>query len=184
MRASAAEILKTLEVWDNEYRIGKMPVVVDDNLKQIASDTRKQLAPVLQARVSKQWLKDRIMTLLMHWHNKETPQQIINAMSSDWIDVLQDFPQWAIEEAIVDYNKTSEYKPVPANIVKRAEQAASKYQTLDFKCKLIMQAGNTAKEKTTDAESKARVSAMMDEVRKNMTQHKDEEVKTGYKKLN
>lgn len=160
--------MKTLDVVDGNYTAGRLPEVINDDLKNDAAQIREQLKDVLGGKPSAQWLKDRIMVLLMHWHHKETPQQVINAISQDWINVLKDLPQWSIEEAIVEYNRSSEYKPVPANIVKIAERVLQKYRALDWKCKRILEAENTKPYVRPDEEGIKRGLDILAEVKRNL----------------
>jgi hypothetical protein len=186
LKASAGEILKTLETFEGEPRTGKLPMVIDDRLKEVAKDTQSQLSGVLSERAASQWLKDRIMTLMMHWYHKDTPQQILNAMAKDWIDVLDSYPQWAIEKSIIEYNKSNKYKPVPANICMGAEQAMKKYYVLDMQCKRILQAENTPVEQDGDNAAKQRVADLMKETMANLTAAKTytKGKDNGYEKLN
>lgn len=168
MKGSQVEILKSLETVNGNYTAGRLPDVINDDIKADAANIREQLKNVFSGKPSSQWLKDRIMVLLMHWHHKETPQQVINAISQDWIDVLKDLPQWAINEAVIEYNKSCEYKPSPASIVKIAEKLLQKYHALDFKCRKILDAENTAEYVDPDDEAKKRGLKIIAEAKRNL----------------
>lgn len=183
---SADTILETLETWNGETKLGRLPSVIDDKLKQAAADTRLALKSVLTAERNDKWIRERIGLLLMHWYSKKTHSEVVRMLGDDWVNVLRDYPQWAIEAAILDHNKTNEYKPVPANICRGSENAMKKYFALDMQCKRINNAENTGPVVDDNAASKARVAELMKETMaklqsaKTYTKGKD----NGHEKLN
>jgi hypothetical protein len=46
------------------------------------------------------WCMARVAALLSPYYDKDTPQGVRRMEAEDWLEALQDYPQWAIERAV------------------------------------------------------------------------------------
>lgn len=75
-----------------------------------------------------QWIAGRIKTLLSHYYQPDTPQEVEEAAMDDWIEILLPFRQRDIERACSGYLRDQpRRRPSPGEI--RARAASGGEQT-------------------------------------------------------
>ena len=63
------------------------------------------------------WISGRIATLLTHYYIVDMPKELAGAALRDWVDVLGDLPQHAIQEACLKWLRMeSRKRPGPGDI--------------------------------------------------------------------
>lgn len=73
----------------------------------------------LNRPASATWTAARITTLLHHFFDTDPDDRVFMSAMNDWLDALERFPQFAIEQACQEYLAESENRPKPASIVRR-----------------------------------------------------------------
>lgn len=89
------------------------------SLRSGSVETLPAVERVLSTPASAAWVGTRITTFLRHYFEPDTDDREFVAMVSDWMDDLERFPQFAIEDAIADYRRNETRRPAPAAIVRR-----------------------------------------------------------------
>lgn len=91
------------------------------------TDASKSRPPTSKASAEPQdrynhrlWIGGRIFTLLQQYWSTDDLPEVFEKLVKDWMDVLEPFPQEAIEHACVSYLQAQSRKPVPADIRNRA----------------------------------------------------------------
>lgn len=79
-------------------------------------------APSLQERAShREWIGGAVFTLLQHYWRPDDPLEVTAAIAKDWVDILEPFPQAALEHARKSYLQAQpNRRPTPADIRNRA----------------------------------------------------------------
>ena len=67
----------------------------------------------------------RVTVLLGHFFVPDLPVAAQTALLVDWVEVLAEFPWWAIEEASREWLKSQTRKPTPGDIAKLCRAAVS-----------------------------------------------------------
>ena len=62
----------------------------------------------------------RIVTLMAHYWTPQMPEKIWEAVGLDWAEVLKDLPWSAIERAALEWLRTKDRRPTPAQFRKIA----------------------------------------------------------------
>lgn len=81
---------------------------------------------------------------MAHWRDRDLDDPTRDAVVGDWLDVIGDYPLWAVHHAAAEWLSTQRYRPVPADIRALCESAVRQdAQTLVALRKL---AGDTSRE--------------------------------------
>lgn len=71
---------------------------------------------------SKKWIAGRVMTLLSHYYQPDTPEAVFEEAVKDWIKALDGHPQERIEAACQAYLKSQpRRRPAPGDILSRMQ---------------------------------------------------------------
>ncbi|MBN8901004.1 MAG: hypothetical protein BGO51_06545 [Rhodospirillales bacterium 69-11] len=145
------------------WRITDMPPITPE-LQQAARISMERLHAVL-VPATREWSTGAIAALLTHFYTVQLPAAVYTAIKNDWIACLSGFPQWAIEEARIEWLKNGKRKPVPADIVGLCRKAVSKERAALFLCQRIIAAAAVEPDPPMTPEereaSRARVSEMV-----------------------
>ena len=69
---------------------------------------------------SAKWIAGRVQTLLSHYYQPGTPQDVIDAALGDWVKQLSGFSSEQVEDACQNYLKSQPSKrPTPADVRNR-----------------------------------------------------------------
>lgn len=69
-----------------------------------------------------EWITGRIMTLLQHYYQPDAHNEVKEAAFHDWVSLLSDFSQRAIEHACGSYLQDQpRRRPTPGDIIRRCE---------------------------------------------------------------
>lgn len=78
---------------------------------------------VLSEPADTSWLLARVMSLMLPYYEKQTPQAVREMEAEDWAEALGDYPQWAIDAAVrwwkSDKNPNKNRRPVEGDITAR-----------------------------------------------------------------
>lgn len=142
--------------------------------KEIANMLAPELEKILK-RASSEAIGGHIMLMLRHYyHDASVPAAVSEGLALQWIAVLEKFPEWAVKKAVTDYlaSDTKGRKPVPGQIRERCEKSVARYLALSDVCYQIKNAPLLDSPENQDPNereaAKARVSAMLEEARKNI----------------
>lgn len=91
--------------------------------KQLLAEYRAYLAPVPPAR-----LLARITTLLAHFWEGFADHALKKAVALDWADDLEEFPEWAVEDACRQWRRAESRKPTPADIRQRCHEETAQHR--------------------------------------------------------
>lgn len=83
----------------------------------------RQEVEALDQKPRREWIAGRVATLLSHFYVSPLGEAQMAAIAADWHDVLSEFPEWAIQQACLDWLSGKEgagKKPAPAQIAKAA----------------------------------------------------------------
>lgn len=137
LKAYAAPLLNSL-MQDSEtgrYTLGELPTVTQE-LKErariIKIRTEKHLAPA-----EKTVILGHVDLMLRHYYvDGKLSAAIMEGMWLQWGKVLENYPGWAIEQAVTEYlaNDDKGRKPVPGQIRALCNKAISKYRALIVQC--------------------------------------------------
>jgi hypothetical protein len=82
-------------------------------------------------REHREWIGGRVTTLLAAFYQDKTDELVAEAALADWMDVLEDLPQWAIQKACIWWLKVGPrsergrpVRPTPQDIYVKARQIA------------------------------------------------------------
>lgn len=80
----------------------------------------------LDVPASRQWIAQRVVTLLTHYYVIDVHPAAMKAVAKDWTREVSNYPEWAIEAAcawwIGRHNPKRDKKPMPGDISERAEK--------------------------------------------------------------
>lgn len=80
----------------------------------------RRMIPVYEAYLTPApapWVSGRIATLMAHYYTPDMPQALGAAVFGDWIDILDDLPAHAIQEAAKKWLRTeTRRRPGPGDI--------------------------------------------------------------------
>lgn len=114
-----------------------------------------------------------VTLLLQHYYrDANIPPAIAEGLAMQWLECLENFPEWAVKAACIDYLKgdTKGRKPSPGQIVSLAAQQVGKYRALIMRCNQIIAAKPPEPpRKPPTPEEKARVAAILEGVRIGLT---------------
>ncbi len=77
---------------------------------------------------SRAYIGQKVATLLSHYFVADAGVDHQAAIGSDWIEDLEDFPEWAIDEACLTWRRGDRRKPTPGDIRTLARQAVEPQQ--------------------------------------------------------
>ena len=106
-------------------------------LKSAAQESLERMEKYLTP-APRDWLSGALYTLLSHFYREDLPQSHVEAIARDWIAVLEDYPQWAIENARIEWLKTSDKKPKPSNIRQLCDEQIGRYVRLKYLCQRVL----------------------------------------------
>ena len=89
--------------------------------RQTCRDYLHQIDAVLKPAPREKVLA-RIATLMAHYWTPQMPVNLQEAVALDWSEILSDLPWIAVEQAALEWLKTKERRPTPAQFRKLAEQ--------------------------------------------------------------
>lgn len=89
-------------------------------LRSADAATLNAVRQAMKEPASGEWLAGRITTLRRHYSASLPDDRHDEAMMEDWLDVLDPFPQFAVEAACADYLRSETFPPRPADICQRA----------------------------------------------------------------
>ena len=89
--------------------------------RQICRDYLRQLDVALKPALREKVLA-RIATLMAHYWTPQMPVNLQEAVALDWSEILSDLPWVAVEQAALEWLKTKDRRPTPAQFRKLAEQ--------------------------------------------------------------
>jgi len=83
----------------------------------------KDVARFLEISADRTWMLARVAALLSPYYEKDVPQGVRKMEAEDWAEALQDFPQWAITNAVRwwkgENNPDRRRRPLEGDIVDR-----------------------------------------------------------------
>lgn len=173
--ASCGAILQTLEThgrkWDL-WKCGELPVVTD--AIKVAAEQGRIFVEERLAPADAEWTKGAISTLLTHYYVGNLPEHVHAAISSDWLEDLGKYPDWAISQARKEWRQNNKRKPTPGHMVELCNKAVSKDMAMLRQCKAIIAAPMppVPKPEPTEEERKARnaeIENVVAEAKKNLT---------------
>lgn len=134
----AKEIIETLVPNSKGgYSMGSNLPVITEDLQKTAMVCIERIAEKNKP-CDLQWFKGAIYTLLQHFYTKDLPENVQTAIAQDWMMVLSDMPQWAIEKARIDFLKNNNRRPSPNEIRDLCVKAMSKDVVMVAQCKKII----------------------------------------------
>lgn len=94
----------------------------------------------------------------------------MKGIALQWLKCLEEFPDWAVEKAVIDYLKddTKGRKPTPGQIRELAQKAVSKYRVLLVRCNQILAAPIEEPHIPPTEEEKAEISRIVAETKRNI----------------
>lgn len=104
----------------------------------VKSRTERYLTPAESTKIS-----GHITLLLAHYfHDAKVPPAVLEGLTLQWLKVLENLPEWAIEQAVTEYlaDDAKGRKPVPGQIKSLADKACSKYRALIVQCDRVIDA--------------------------------------------
>lgn len=133
----------------------------------VKAKTEAMLAPAESKKIA-----GHVTLLLQHYYrDANIPPAVAEGLALQWLQCLEEFPEWAVQAACVDYlkNDAKGRKPSPGQVVALARQHVGKYQALILRCSQIMRAKapEPPPPKPTE-EQKKKVSEMLAGVIKNL----------------
>ena len=60
----------------------------------------RDVSRFLEIPADRTWMLARVAALLSPYYEKDVPQGVRKMEAEDWAEALQDFPQWAITNAV------------------------------------------------------------------------------------
>lgn len=113
-----------------------------------------------------------ITLMLQHYYRgANIPPSVAEGLALQWLECLEDFPEWAVRGAVKEYlkNDVKGRKPVPGQIVALARQQTSKYHALKFQCRRIIDAKPPEPPRAPPTEEeKAAISKILEDARRNL----------------
>ncbi|MBI1425795.1 MAG: hypothetical protein GC149_20410 [Gammaproteobacteria bacterium] len=149
---------------------------VTTQLKEAALVVRTKTEKHLQPADTKAIL-GHVIVLLRQYYVAELPPEIHEGLARQWVSVLKEFPEWAIENAITAWliRDKRGRKPVPGQIHDLAAQQVSKSRAVIALCDRVRCASlhvepEPEPEMTPEEREEAnrRVSALVAEARRNL----------------
>lgn len=177
--ALPTQLLDTLrhDLHDDKWTPGPLPKQITDELKHKARASLIKLERHLEPARSED-IAGHIFLLLGHYYvDNKLPREVQEGMALQWLKVLEQYPEWAVEAAAIeylDYDKEGR-KPKPGQIADLCRRAVAKYRVLQVQCERIIRAPNTdpdADRPPTEAEKQA-VSEIMADIRKGLAGKKE-----------
>lgn len=173
--ASCAAILQTLEThgkkWDM-WKCGNLPVITEEI--KLAAKAGQIFVEERLAPADAEWTKGAVSTLLTHYYVGNLPEHVHAAISSDWLEDLGDYPDWAISQARKEWRQNNKHKPTPGHMVELCNKAVSKDMVMLRQCKAILAAPITPEPgpEMTEEECAARnveIEKIIAEAKRNLT---------------
>lgn len=149
-----------------------MPIVTAD-LKKSAELVKFRIEGHLKPAESKAILAHITIMLRHYFFDGQIPPEIMHGLGLQWLKVLQEFPEWAIEQAVTEYlsNDSKGRKPVPGQIKFLADKAIIKYKALITQCDRVSKAKIDEPDDMTEeqkAKMRHRVSIMIGDLVRSM----------------
>lgn len=174
--ASCGAILQTLETHGKEFdlwKCGNLPVITETI--KVAAKTAQIFVEERLTSADPELIKGAIATLLTHYYVGNLPEHVHEAISSDWLEDLGNYPDWAISQARKEWRQNNKRKPTPGHMVELCNKAISKDQALLRQCRAILNAPLTPEPEPelTEEERSARameISRVVAEAKKNLTE--------------
>lgn len=113
-----------------------MPIITTE-IKQAALQAKVLIAENLTP-ANPEGIKAAIFTLLQHYYVSDLPEQIHQAIASDWMRCLEKYPAWAIEAARIDWLQNNKRKPTPSEMGGLCDKAVSKDKAMLRQCERII----------------------------------------------
>lgn len=95
--------------------------VVSEATRRRCLDLRQDIDDYL-APPSRTWLLGRVAGVLNHFYVSKTPEQIQEIVARDWLRVLEQYPQWALDQAFTEWLADEQKRPTPAAIRLKAQE--------------------------------------------------------------
>lgn len=173
--ASCAAILQTLETHGKEFdlwKCGNLPVITEEI--KLAAKAGQIFVEERLAPADSEWTRGAISTLLTHYYVSNLPEHAHQAISSDWLEDLGEYPDWAISQARKEWRQNNKRKPTPGHIVELCNKAISKDKAMLRQCRAIIAAPITPEPEAefTEEERAARnaeISKIITDAKKNLT---------------
>lgn len=150
-------------------------------LATITHSTEKQKAnAAIVKEKTKQYLEPatsdaiagHIALMLKHYYqDAKLPEPVHEGLAMQWLECLENFPEWAVKHAVIGYLKADDLgrKPKPGQIVKLAANAVAKYNALIRQCdKVLLAPPPPPKREPPTEEEKAAVSRIVEQVKRNI----------------
>lgn len=141
------------------------------SMKERARQVKGKIATWLAPADSKA-IAGHVTLLLQHYYrDANIPPAIAEGLALQWLECLEEFPEWAVKAACVEYlkNDSKGRKPSPGQVVALARQQVSKYHALSHRCSQIIVAKPPEEpRKPPTEEEKRRVSEMLSKVLKSI----------------
>lgn len=99
---------------------GYARLTIGPQTRTACQDYLRQLGPSMRP-APREKIHARIVTLMAHYWTPQMPEKMWEAIGFDWAEVLKDMPWPAIEKAAVEWLKTKDRRPTPAQFRKMAE---------------------------------------------------------------
>lgn len=125
---------KHFELW----KCGDIPVITD--ALKVAAEQGRLFIEARLAPAQPDWIKGAIVTLLTHYYVADLPEHVHAAVSSDWLEDLQEYPAWAISEARTEWRQNNKRKPTPGHMRELCNKAVSKDKAMLRQCVMILDA--------------------------------------------
>ncbi|HLZ10576.1 MAG TPA: hypothetical protein VKT80_18465 [Chloroflexota bacterium] len=113
------------------YEVAWRPSLPDSAALAELKQVELELAGVLDP-APRQWLTARIYSLLSHYPGKPLAQAVEMAIGFDWVEDLEGFPAWAVQEAARQWrrNKENKWRPAPGEMMDLCERIVGPFKTL------------------------------------------------------
>lgn len=112
------------------------------SLKEKAALVKAKTEAMLAPADSKE-IAGHVTLLLQHYYrDANIPPAVAEGLALQWLQCLEEFPEWAVQKACVEYlkNDTKGRKPSPGQVVALAREQVGKYRALIFRCNQIIKA--------------------------------------------
>lgn len=88
-----------------------------------SANVMPKTVPPNAPRPSREWLAGRVATFLSHYYQAQGPDPVLEAMMEDWVEVLRDLPQRAVELAVWERLRSDDRRrPIPGEIRRAARR--------------------------------------------------------------
>jgi len=172
---SCKPILDSLHTHGKEFglwKCGDLPVITD--AIKVAAEQGRVFVEGRLTLAQPDWIKGAVVTLLTHYYVADLPEHVHAAVSSDWLEDLGGYPDWAISEARREWRQNNKRKPTPGHLVELCNKAVSKDKAMLRQCIAILDAPITPEPEPelTEEEQAARdeeISKVVAEAKKNLS---------------